>query len=58
MSMPTPRQPDPPSRIYLLTCPNCIKPMRIKAVEVGYGKEQVTLVCDECEVEPTQDKLL
>jgi hypothetical protein len=32
--------------------------MRIKSVAVDYGKEQVTLVCDECKVEATQDKLL
>jgi hypothetical protein len=47
---------DPPSRGHLLTCPNCFQSMRIKTIESADGRDRVTLSCDECRIEATQDK--
>lgn len=53
--MPTPRQPDQPQTIHLLTCPHCTQPMRIMAIELAHRRECITLICDDCNIEASQD---
>ena len=54
MRCPQPQQFDPrllPPR----SCPVCFRPMRIKEIELADGREIISLVCDDCGEEATQN---
>lgn len=51
-----PRPQYPPAHLPLLTCPQCLRPMRIATMEIADGREHITFICDQCKNEATQEQ--